>query len=201
MRFVVWSTGSNVGDRSACRRLAQPCSFGGRKQLLSPPVAASPLSALRARPLKGRLRPPGDKSISHRAFLVGLLTCAETIVEGMLEGEDVLRTGKACRALGASIERLAPGRWRIRGPGIGALPEPRGTLDFGNAGTGSRLMMGVVGGHGITARFDGDASLRKRPMRRILDPLRLMGVEVLSEAEGGRCPIVIRGTSEPAPIV
>src|SRR5215469_7630679 len=201
MRFVVWSTGSNVGDRSACRRLAQPCSFGGRKQLLSTPVAASPLSALRARPLKGRIRPPGDKSISHRAFLMGLLTCGETKVEGLLEGDDVLRTGKACQALGAVLERTGPGQWRIRGPGLGAMLPPREILDFGNAGTGSRLMMGVVGGHGITATFDGDASLRQRPMRRILDPLRLMGVEVLSEAEGGRCPIVIRGTSEPAPIV
>jgi 3-phosphoshikimate 1-carboxyvinyltransferase len=119
----------------------------------------------------------------------------------MLEGEDVLRTGKACRTLGAAIERLEPSRWRIRGPGIGALPEPRGTLDFGNAGTGSRLMMGVVGGHGITARFDGDASLRKRPMSRILDPLQLMGAQVLTEAAGGRCPIALKGARDPAPIL
>jgi 3-phosphoshikimate 1-carboxyvinyltransferase len=162
--------------------------------------AVSPLSAKRARPLKGRVRPPGDKSISHRAFLFGLLTCGETKVEGLLEGDDVLATGKACQALGAEIERLAPGAWRIRGPGIGALPAPRETLDFGNAGTGCRLMMGVVGGHGITATFDGDASLRKRPMRRILDPLRLMGAQVLSEGEGGHCPIVLKGARDPAPI-
>jgi 3-phosphoshikimate 1-carboxyvinyltransferase len=162
--------------------------------------AASPLSAKRSRPLKGRLRPPGDKSISHRAFLFGLLTCGETKVEGLLEGDDVLATGKACQALGAEIERLAPGQWRIRGPGLGALPPPRETLDFGNAGTGCRLMMGVVGGHGITATFDGDASLRKRPMRRILDPVRLMGAQVQSEAEGGRCPIVLKGARDPAPI-
>ena len=147
----------------------------------SPHSTASPLSAKRARPLKGRVRPPGDKSISHRAFLFGLLTCGETKVEGLLEGDDVLGAGKACQALGAEIERLAPGQWRVRGPGIGALPPPRETLDFGNAGTGCRLMMGVVGGHGITATFDGDASLRKRPMRRILDPLRLMGAQVVSE--------------------
>jgi 3-phosphoshikimate 1-carboxyvinyltransferase len=163
-------------------------------------LAASPLRAKRSRPLKGRVRPPGDKSISHRAFLFGLLTCGETPVEGLLEGDDVLRTGKACQALGAVVERLAPGRWRIQGPGLGALLPPRETLDFGNAGTGSRLMMGVVGGHGITATFDGDASLRKRPMRRILDPLRLMGAQVLSEAEGGRCPIVLKGARDPAPI-
>ncbi|MGB3580158.1 MAG: 3-phosphoshikimate 1-carboxyvinyltransferase [Roseiarcus sp.] len=162
--------------------------------------AASPLSAVRARPLKGRVRPPGDKSISHRAFLFGLLACGETKVEGLLEGDDVLGTGKACEALGAVIERLGPGQWRIRGPGLGAILPPRETLDFGNAGTGARLMMGVVGGHGITATFDGDASLRKRPMRRILDPLRLMGAQVLSEAEGGRCPIVLKGARDPAPI-
>jgi 3-phosphoshikimate 1-carboxyvinyltransferase len=166
----------------------------------SRPAAASPLSAVRARPLKGRVKPPGDKSISHRAFLMGLLACGETKVEGLLEGDDVLRTGKACQALGAAIERLGPGRWRIRGPGLGAILPPRETLDFGNAGTGSRLMMGVVGGHGVTATFDGDASLRKRPMRRILDPLRLMGAQVLSEAEGGRCPIVLKGARDPAPI-
>jgi 3-phosphoshikimate 1-carboxyvinyltransferase len=166
----------------------------------SPLSTAAPLSALRSRPLKGRVRPPGDKSISHRAFLFGLLACGETKVEGLLEGDDVLRTGKACQQLGAAVERRGPGAWRIRGPGLGALPAPRETLDFGNAGTGSRLMMGVVGGHGITATFDGDASLRKRPMRRILDPLRLMGAEVLSEAEGGRCPIVLKGVRDPAPI-
>ena len=132
---------------------------------------------------------------------MGLLTCGETTVEGLLEGDDVMRTGKACEALGAAIERLAPGCWRIRGPGLGALLAPRETLDFGNAGTGSRLMMGVVGGHGITAAFDGDDSLRKRPMARILDPLRLAGAEVLSESEGGRCPIVLRGARDPAPIL
>jgi len=166
----------------------------------SRPAAASPLSAARSRPLKGRVRPPGDKSISHRAFLMGLLACGETKVEGLLEGDDVMRTGKACQALGAAVERLGPGQWRIRGPGLGAILPPRETLDFGNAGTGSRLMMGVVGGHGITATFDGDASLRKRPMRRILDPLRLMGAQVLSEADGGRCPIVLKGARDPAPI-
>ncbi len=96
----------------------------------SHPSAASPLSAKRARPLKGRIRPPGDKSISHRAFLFGLLACGETKVEGLLEGDDVLGTGKACQASGAEIERLAPGPWRIRGPGIGALPRPARTARF-----------------------------------------------------------------------
>jgi 3-phosphoshikimate 1-carboxyvinyltransferase len=186
---------------SHCVRLVtsgKECRFVSARQ--SPLSAASPLSAKRARPLKGRVRPPGDKSISHRALLFGLLVCGETKVEGLLEGDDVLGTCKACQALGANIERLAPGEWRIRGPGLGALPPPRDALDFGNAGTGCRLMMGVVGGHGITATFDGDASLRKRPMRRILDPLRLVGTQVLSEAEGGRCPIVLKGARDPAPI-
>ena len=159
-----------------------------------------PMTAVASAPLKGRLKPPGDKSISHRALIFGLLARGETPIEGLLEGDDVLRTADACRALGAKVERLGPGQWRVQGAGLGALLEPEGTLDFGNAGTGTRLMMGVVGGHAIKATFDGDASLRKRPMRRILDPLVLMGVEVLSETEGGRCPIVIRGTAEPAPI-
>jgi 3-phosphoshikimate 1-carboxyvinyltransferase len=152
-------------------------------------------------PLRGRVRPPGDKSISHRAFIFGLLTRGVTEIEGLLEGEDVLRTGEACRALGATIERRGEGRWSVAGPGLGSLLAPRAPLDFGNAGTGARLMMGVVGGHEITAAFDGDASLRKRPMRRILDPLRLMGARVLAEAEGGRCPITLKGAGEPAPIL
>jgi 3-phosphoshikimate 1-carboxyvinyltransferase len=168
---------------------------------LTAPQFASPLSAYRNGPLRGRVQPPGDKSISHRAFLFGLLTRGVTRIEGLLEGEDVLRTGEACRALGASIQRHGEGRWSIAGPGLGALAAPADTLDFGNAGTGSRLMMGVVGGHPITARFDGDASLRKRPMRRILDPLRLVGAEVIAEVEGGRCPITLKGAREPVPIV
>ncbi|HYA81730.1 MAG TPA: 3-phosphoshikimate 1-carboxyvinyltransferase [Methylocystis sp.] len=159
------------------------------------------MRSLRANALSGRLRPPGDKSVSHRALIFGLLTVGETTIEGLLEGEDVLRTGDACRALGARVERHGEGRWSVRGMGIGSLLEPQETLDFGNAGTGSRLMMGVVGGHAITARFDGDASLRKRPMRRILDPLLLQGARVLEEAEGGRLPLLLRGTSEPLPIV
>ena len=160
----------------------------------------APLTACRGAPLGGRLRPPGDKSISHRALILGLLTVGETMISGLLEGEDVVHTGIACRALGAKVERIGEGHWRVEGAGIGSLLAPRATLDFGNAGTGTRLMMGVVGGHPITATFDGDASLRKRPMRRILDPLVLMGAEVLAEAEGGRCPVTLKGTGEPAPI-
>ena len=159
-----------------------------------------PLSARPGAPLKGRLRPPGDKSISHRALILGLLAVGETKIEGLLEGDDVLRTAQACRQLGAKVERLGPGAWSVHGAGAGSLLQPHETLDFGNAGTGTRLMMGVVGGHGITATFDGDSSLRKRPMKRILDPLLLMGAEVVSQAEGGRCPVTLKGSAEPAPI-
>ncbi|WP_374547836.1 3-phosphoshikimate 1-carboxyvinyltransferase [Rhodoblastus sp.] len=167
---------------------------------MSHSAPARPLTAKACGPLRGRVRPPGDKSISHRAFLLGLLTVGETRMTGLLEGEDVLNTARACAQLGAKIERLGEGEWSIRGMGLGSILQPTETLDFGNAGTGSRLMMGLVAGHGITARFDGDASLRKRPMRRILDPLVLMGAQVLEQAEGGRCPILLKGTSEPAPI-
>jgi 3-phosphoshikimate 1-carboxyvinyltransferase len=162
---------------------------------------ALPAAAAPGAPLRGRLRAPGDKSISHRALIFGLLSIGETRIEGLLEGDDVLRTAAACRALGAAVSRDAPGRWRVRGAGIGGLVEPAEGLDFGNAGTGSRLMMGVAGSHPITTRFDGDASLRKRPMRRILDPLVRMGVEVVAEAEGGRVPITLRGPRETVPIV
>jgi 3-phosphoshikimate 1-carboxyvinyltransferase len=146
------------------------------------------------------VRAPGDKSMSHRALIFGLLAVGETRIEGLLEGEDVLATARACRALGAEIERLGEGRWRVRGVGVGGLKRPAETLDFGNAGTGSRLMMGVVGGHPITATFDGDASLRSRPMRRILDPLALMGASVLSSAEGGRLPLTLQGPERTLPI-
>ncbi|KQO59856.1 MULTISPECIES: 3-phosphoshikimate 1-carboxyvinyltransferase [unclassified Methylobacterium] len=159
-----------------------------------------PLTASAGAPLRGALRPPGDKSISHRAMILGLLSIGETRIEGLLEGDDVLRTADAARALGAGIDRLGQGSWAVRGVGIGGMMDPAGALDFGNAGTGSRLMMGVVGGQDVTATFDGDASLRKRPMRRILDPLIRMGTQVLSEEEGGRVPLTLRGPKEAIPI-
>ncbi len=152
-------------------------------------------------PLKGTIRVPGDKSISHRALILGLLAIGETRIEGLLEGDDVLRTATACRALGATVRREAEGRWRVIGAGVGGLAQPESVLDFGNAGTGSRLMMGVAGSHPISTTFDGDASLRSRPMRRILDPLVLMGATIIEESPGGRVPLTIRGPNETIPIV
>ena len=133
-------------------------------------------------------------------MIFGLLSIGETNIQGLLEGDDVLRTAAAAKALGADVERVGDGRWRVRGVGLGGLTDPEDVLDFGNAGTGSRLMMGVVGGQPVTATFDGDASLRKRPMRRILDPLVRMGAEVVSEEVGGRVPLTLRGPREAIPI-
>jgi 3-phosphoshikimate 1-carboxyvinyltransferase len=133
-------------------------------------AASSPLTARSAGALKGRARVPGDKSISHRALIFGALAVGETRISGLLEGEDVLNTGKAMRALGALVERTGEGTWRVRGVGVGGFRAPEDVLDFGNSGTGVRLVMGAVAGCPITASFDGDASLRTRPMRRILDP-------------------------------
>src|SRR5690606_18763946 len=140
-----------------------------------------------------------DKSISHRALLLSLLAIGPSEIEGLLEGDDVLATGRACRALGASVERVGAGRWRVRGAGIGTLLAPAGPLDFGNAGTGARLTMGVVAGHPIEARFDGDASLRRRPMRRVLEPLARMGAEIV-ESNEGRLPLLLRGAQDPLPV-
>jgi len=167
----------------------------------SPTLAPKrPLRASASGPLTGRITVPGDKSISHRAMIFGLLSVGETRVTGLLEGEDVLRSAAAAEALGATVERLGPGQWRIEGVGVGGLQQPAATLDFGNAGTGSRLMMGVVASHLVRVRIDGDASLRKRPMRRVLDPLERIGARVLEQGEGGRCPILIEGARHPVPI-
>jgi len=167
---------------------------------LSLHAEAEPLTARPANALTGTVRVPGDKSISHRALILGLLAIGETRISGLLEGEDVLRTAQACKALGAQVERFGDGAWRVAGVGIGGLHEPADTLDFGNAGTGSRLMMGVAGSHPIATTFDGDASLRKRPMGRILDPLTRMGITIVDEAEGGRVPLTLRGPRETIPI-
>jgi 3-phosphoshikimate 1-carboxyvinyltransferase len=163
-------------------------------------AVSTPLTARRGGPLQGRARVPGDKSISHRALILGAMTVGETTISGLLEGEDVLHTADALRALGAKIERGNDGIWRIHGVGVGGFASPAGPLDFGNSGTGVRLMFGAVAGCPIRATFDGDASLRKRPMRRILDPLEKMGARVVEQAEGGRLPLTLQGARDPIPI-
>ena len=161
----------------------------------------APLTARRSGPLKGRARVPGDKSISLRSLIFGALTVGETRIEGMLEGEDAMSTANAMRALGATLERTGEQAWRIRGVGVSGFAEPRAPLDFGNSGTGCRLAMGAVAGCPITAVFDGDPSLRSRPMRRILDPLAKFGAETVAIADGGRLPATLRGAADPIPIV
>ena len=161
----------------------------------------SPLTSRRSGPLRGRVRVPGDKSISHRALIFGALTVGETRISGLLEGEDVLNTGKAMRALGATVERTGEGAWRVHGVGVGGFREPASVLDFGNSATGCRLIMGAVAGCPITATFDGDASLRRRPMQRILEPVELVGARTLAAADGGRVPIKLSGARDPIPIV
>ena len=140
-------------------------------------------------PLAGHVAVPGDKSISHRALILGALASGETMIEGLLEGDDVLHTAAAVRALGASVDRLADGRWSVRG---GRWRSPAGPIDCGNSGTGARLLMGAVAGRGIEATFTGDESLRNRPMKRVLDPLRAMGAEIEGE---DRLPVTLRGGS------
>ena len=157
-----------------------------------------PASSRPSGPLRGTARVPGDKSISHRSLILGGLASGETRVTGLLEGEDVLATGRAMRALGANVEKQGD-EWVVHGMGNGALLEPSETLDFGNAGTGSRLVMGLVGSYDFATRFDGDASLRKRPMGRVLDPLREMGVQV-EATDGDRLPLTLRGPRVAAPI-
>ena len=161
----------------------------------------TPLSARRGGPLRGRVRVPGDKSISHRALILAALTVGESTVSGLLEGEDVLHTADTMRALGARLTRGEDGVWRIHGVGVGGFAAPAAPLDFGNSGTGCRLVLGAVAGCPVTATFDGDGSLRKRPMRRVLDPLERMGARVIEEAEGGRLPLTLQGAADPLPIV
>ncbi|WP_454915729.1 3-phosphoshikimate 1-carboxyvinyltransferase [Xanthobacter sediminis] len=161
---------------------------------------AQPATARRSPALVGTVRVPGDKSVSHRALIFGLFAEGRTPITGLLEGEDVLNTAAACRALGARVERLGPGEWTVDGVGTRGLAPPSAPLDFGNSGTGVRLMMGAVAGADITATFDGDASLRRRPMKRVLDPLAMMGVEVVSMAEGGRLPLTLKGSDRLAAV-
>jgi 3-phosphoshikimate 1-carboxyvinyltransferase len=158
------------------------------------------LTARRNGPLAGRTRVPGDKSISIRALILGALAVGETRISGMLEGEDALNTAQAMQALGAGIERFGERQWLVHGVGVGGFAEPGKALDFGNSGTGCRLALGAVAGCPITVIFDGDASLRSRPMRRVLDPLERIGARTLASADG-RLPLTLVGARDPMPIV
>ena len=161
-------------------------------------AAPKPLSAIRPQgPLTGRVRVPGDKSISHRALMFGALATGRTTITGLLEAEDVLNTAKAVTALGAPASK-AGDVWTVLGRGVGGLKQPDAPLDFGNSGTGTRLMMGVVAGHDITVTMTGDASLSRRPMGRVLKPLRQMGL--VTQEEKDTLPLTVRGSSHLIPI-
>jgi 3-phosphoshikimate 1-carboxyvinyltransferase len=160
----------------------------------------APLAGARPEaPLSGKIRVPGDKSISHRALMLGALAVGRTEISGLLEGEDVLCTAAAMRAMGAGVERLGEGRWRVDGVGIGGLAEPANVLDLGNSGTAARLLLGVLATHPFTSFVTGDASLRSRPMRRVTDPLSRFGARFATR-DGGRLPLAVTGAAEPAPI-
>jgi 3-phosphoshikimate 1-carboxyvinyltransferase len=189
-----------MGDAERRRMLRRRTFFTPDTPLTAHPTA-SPMTARSAGPLTGRLRVPGDKSISHRALILGALAVGKSRISGLLEGEDVLNTGKAMSALGARVERHRDGIWEIFGVGVGGFREPAAALDFGNSGTGCRLVMGAVAGCPIVASFDGDASLRKRPMKRILDPVALIGARAVAMADGGRLPLTLAGARDPIPIV
>ena len=162
-------------------------------------AAAKPLQIESTTRLAGRVTVPGDKSISHRSLMLSSLAVGESRIEGLLEGEDVLATAAAMRAMGATIERSDDGIWRVWGVGVGGLLQPAGALEMGNSGTSTRLLAGLVASHAITVTFTGDASLSKRPMGRVIDPLSLMGAEFTS-SPGGRLPMMVRGICPAVPI-
>lgn len=159
----------------------------------------TPMTAQKSPALKGEAAVPGDKSISHRALMLGALTVGETKITGLLEGEDVIDTAKAMRAFGAKVERTGEGAWTVHGVGVGGFSEPEGVIDCGNSGTGVRLIMGAMATTPITATFTGDASLSRRPMGRITDPIQLFGAEVTAR-EGGLLPVTIKGAADPVPV-
>jgi 3-phosphoshikimate 1-carboxyvinyltransferase len=163
----------------------------------------APRTPLRARapagPLTGRLAVPGDKSISHRALMFGALAVGTTEITGLLEGEDVLRTAAAMRLLGAEVEKTGPGAWRVAGRGVGGLVEPADVLDMGNSGTAARLLCGLLAGHPLFAVMTGDASLRRRPMKRVTEPLAATGAAFWTR-DGGRLPLAVRGAADPLPL-
>ena len=158
-----------------------------------------PMTARRSGPLTGVAEVPGDKSISHRALILGALSVGETSVTGLLEGQDVLDTAAAMRAFGAKVTRHGEGEWTVNGVGVGGFAEPSQVIDCGNSGTGVRLIMGAMATTPIAATFTGDASLNKRPMGRITDPLALFGAKAVGRA-GGKLPLTMIGAAEPVPV-
>jgi 3-phosphoshikimate 1-carboxyvinyltransferase len=167
--------------------------------MTTPDASPTPLTLRAAGPLKGVVRVPGDKSISHRALMLSALAVGRSEVTGLLEGEDVLATAAAMRAMGATIARVGDGHWVIDGVGVGGLLQPQAALDMGNSGTSTRLLMGLVATHPISATFTGDASLSRRPMGRVIEPLSRMGAEITA-SPGGRLPLMLRGAETPLPL-
>ncbi|MGD9917964.1 MAG: 3-phosphoshikimate 1-carboxyvinyltransferase [Paenirhodobacter sp.] len=157
------------------------------------------MTARRGGALQGVAEVPGDKSISHRALILGALSVGKTEITGLLEGQDVLDTAKAMAAFGATVTRLGEGHWTVEGVGVGGFAEPEDVIDCGNSGTGVRLIMGCMATSPISATFTGDASLRKRPMGRVTDPLALFGARAYGRA-GGRLPMTLVGAAEPVPV-
>jgi len=203
VRFL--EAGSFATSRSLCqRRCGLPGGFppevlfGEADQVPQGMMSSAirQLSACRSGPLRGKAFVPGDKSISHRALILGALTVGETKISGLLEAEDVLSTAKAMRQLGAEVARVAEGEWRLWGAGVGGWHQPHGVLDFGNSGTGSRLVMGAMATTPVSVTFDGDASLRKRPMKRVLEPLTRFGASYEAR-EGGQMPLTLTGADRP----
>lgn len=158
-----------------------------------------PMTFTAAPALSGSVTVPGDKSISHRSLMLSALAVGESRVEGLLEGEDVLATAAAMRAMGADIQRDADGIWHIHGVGVGGLLQPEGALDMGNSGTSTRLLMGLLASRDLTATFIGDASLSKRPMARVTDPLAQMGAS-FTTSPGGRLPLTMHGACPAVPL-
>ncbi len=160
----------------------------------------SGLSSRSARNLAGDIRAPGDKSISHRALMIGAMAVGETTISGLLEGEDVRRTAAALAAMGVGVSQQESGVWRVQGVGVGGLAEPASVLDMGNSGTGARLLMGMLATHPFTVHMTGDESLCRRPMGRIAEPIERMGAQVIAR-DGGRMPLAVRGAADPVPII
>lgn len=161
--------------------------------------AAQAMTAAKSGPLMGLAEIPGDKSISHRALIFGAMAVGETQITGLLEGQDVLDTARAMRAFGAEVVQHGPGRWSVHGVGVGGFREPETVIDCGNSGTGVRLIMGCMATTAITATFTGDASLCKRPMGRVTDPLSLFGTQAYGR-KGGRLPMTVVGAANPVPV-